>query len=75
MSAPLTPDGKKCSYEGCDQPATDVAEGRNRSYTASPDGHPGVAAYCDAHARLVAEEGSPEYEVVCPNCSCRFGVN
>jgi hypothetical protein len=62
----------KCQWKGCRKQATVPAKGRDRS----EDIHPaGVAEYCDDHAEVVAEEGSPEYRVSCPNCSCVFGVN
>lgn len=75
MSAPITPEGKTCAYEGCDKPATHVAQGRSRAGFHEPGRHPDVAAYCETRADAVAGEGSPEYTVDCPNCSCQFGVN
>ena len=62
--------GTKCQFEGCDQPATDLATGREGSnYTYK------LGAYCSDHAWEIAEIDSPEYNVDCPNCGCRFGVN
>lgn len=63
----LNPSGP-CQYDGCDRSATDYAEGRD-------DGHRSVNAYCETHAKAVADEGSPEYGVCCPCCGCSFGVN
>lgn len=63
---------KKCAYEKCGKEATTLACGRE--YLDDP-GHPEPAMYCEAHAKLIANEGVPEYRVECPNCKCRFGVN
>lgn len=61
-----------CRYDGCNEPATQIAVGRaNRGHP----GHPVMAVYCDTHAEVVADEGSPEYREHCPNCGCQFGVN
>lgn len=56
----------KCQYPGCDEPATDIAEDRDRRT---------VEFYCDKHADRAVDQGSPEYRVCCPNCGCGFGVN
>lgn len=57
---------KNCQYPGCDKPATDIAEDRDRNV---------VDFYCDAHADQTVDSGRPEYRVSCPNCGCGFGVN
>jgi len=57
----------KCQFEGCDKPATDIAAGRHN--------YPGVKVYCKIHARIVANDGDPEYTDSCPNCDCMFGIN
>ena len=60
----------KCSFEGCEKPAEFIACGRELR-----PGHPKPACYCRDHADKVANEGYPEYDDTCPNCSCLFGVN
>lgn len=55
----------KCQFDGCDKPATAIACGRNQK----------PKKYCDAHAEVVSDEGSPEYSETFPNCGCQFGVN
>jgi hypothetical protein len=62
-----------CEFDGCGEPATDLAKGR-RHFSGNP-GHPRVGNYCTKHADVVADEGDPEYVVDCPNCGCQFGVN
>lgn len=58
-----------CQHGDCDsRPATDYAQGRN-------DKRRLVKAYCEDHARSVADEGDPEYMECCPCCGCYFGVN
>ncbi len=67
---------KKCAYKDCEKEGTSLACGRDRSWQGSDlISHPLPDFYCDAHAGAVEDEGCPEYTVVCPNCSCRFGVN
>lgn len=71
----------KCKYgRGCEEEGVVLAIGRPH-YKESNDldyeevpGSP-VGLYCKTHARLVSDEGNPEYVVDCPNCKCRFGVN
>lgn len=63
-----------CQYDGCTAPATDIACGKT-GYSDERPGHPFPAYYCNAHARVVADERSPEYVDFCPNCGCMFGVN
>ena len=77
----------QCAFEGCDQPATEIACGRAHGRYVNPGeghgpylmkqhpGHPTPAWYCSVHAELVADEDCPEYKEMCPNCGCRFGVN
>lgn len=62
-----------CQYEGCGEPATEIAEGRR--YKGKPLVAHKLGLYCEAHANLVSDEGTPEYVVGCPNCGCMFGVN
>jgi len=54
-----------CQYEGCSKEAEEIACGRER----------GLGCFCEDHARIVTDEGNPEYTVGCPNCGCQFGVN
>lgn len=68
-------DDDKCSFEDCDAPATGIACGRSSSFRGRDNGHPDPAVYCDTHARMVADEDSPEYISDCPNCGCTYGVN
>ncbi len=59
---------EKCEYEGCRKKAIGFARGRK------PE-HRNVGSYCENHCEVVAEEDSPEYREMCPNCECMFGVN
>lgn len=63
-----------CQWEGCDQPATHIACGRNCGWPEFRVQHPEPGCFCKAHAWEVAEEGSPEYRVFCPNCDCLLGT-
>lgn len=64
-----------CSYEGCLEPATRIAEGCDEGWGERiQKGHP-LAVYCEAHANIVSREDGPEYVTECPNCKCYFGVN
>lgn len=60
----------KCQYKKCDQDATTIACGRVVDDFGSE-----LGAYCELHAEIVADQDNPEYNVGCPNCGCRFGVN
>ena len=60
----------KCQYEGCEQLAVTIAQGRSGYEKGLP-----LGLYCEAHARIVADQGSPEYIGSCPNCGCQFGIN
>ena len=89
LRALVTPDETtqtttQCYFEGCDQPAVEMACGRAHGRYVNPSGpylmkqhpgHPTPAWYCSVHAELVADEDCPEYKEMCPNCGCRFGVN
>ena len=59
--------GRTCQFDGCERDATTIAAGRE------PVIHVGV--FCDTHAEVVADEGSPEYTYYCANCGCLQGVN
>lgn len=56
---------QNCEYPECKRKATDLAVGRKTK----------GSHFCNAHAELVTDEGSPEYIVSCPLCGCGFGVN
>ncbi len=60
-----------CEYKDCTEPGTELARGRD--YFDEP-GHKEVGFFCEKHAKIVVEEGNPEYHVCCPNCGCEFGV-
>lgn len=71
-----------CSFEGCTEPATHIAAGKRDHYSDTEHGeveawkgHEAPACYCEAHATIVADEGSPEFHSDCPNCGCIHGVN
>jgi len=66
---------KTCAFEDCNNEATVLACGRDYSDVRKGTYHPKPNYYCAKHAELVADEGSPEYHDVCPNCGCTFGVN
>lgn len=66
-----------CEYKGCTEPGTELARGRewfDQPWHSQP-GHKEVGFFCEKHAKIVVEEGNPEYPAVCPNCRCKFGVN
>lgn len=65
-------ESQTCAMENCERDG--VALARGRASETSP-GHPDVAMYCEAHARIVADEDGPEHAVACPYCGCQFGVN
>jgi len=57
-----------CQYADCDgRPATAMAAGIP-TFT-------DVGFYCEAHAKMAANNNFPEYIEACPNCGCWFGVN
>jgi hypothetical protein len=58
----------QCRYNGCTAAATTTACGRDE-YPREP------TPYCEPHARIVGDDGAPEYTEACPNCGCRYGVN
>lgn len=66
--------GQKCEWPGCDKDAEYIAAGRDTTYHVPPRPQV-IGVYCEEHATLVANEDYPEYEVMCPNCGCNFGVN
>lgn len=63
----------KCQYPDCEQDATTIAAGRESWRGSEPELPVGV--YCDVHAEVAAEQGSPEYTHTCVNCGCRQGIN
>ncbi len=64
-----------CQYKDCDQLAKFIASGRRVHQTEPSKGAYDVGFFCYEHSEIVSEYDSPEYIVVCPNCSCQFGVN
>jgi hypothetical protein len=63
-------DASYCEQPGCHEMAETAAEpGR---VPGEHSAQPGV--YCEAHADMAVERGTPEYKVSCPNCGCYFGV-
>lgn len=67
--------GQRCQWQGCRKMATTIACGRSEWWSDEPTGHPDPGVYCDSHAEMVADERSPEYTDICPNCGCMHGVN
>lgn len=67
------PPDTQCQFDECEQPATEIACGRDGC--GDRKGHPEPGVYCKAHADVIANENNPEYWDQCPNCGCRFGVN
>lgn len=66
----------QCQFEKCTATATHIACGRKYDWDESDvHYHPTPNVYCEKHARVVADEHSPEYIDNCPNCGCMFGVN
>ena len=59
---------KKCQFEDCKEDAVGMACGR-KYYPKKPNN------YCKEHQNIVADDHHPEYQVSCPHCGCRFGVN
>ncbi len=55
-----------CGINDCLEKVTDIAYNRKERK---------VLAYCVKHARMIADDDSPEYIISCPNCDCMFGVN
>ena len=55
---------RKCEWEDCDEPATEIAVGEKHK----------LGCYCEKHADIVSDERRPEYNVSCPNCGCQFGI-
>jgi hypothetical protein len=54
-----------CEFEGCNNKATTLVDGRNGR----------IGKYCDDHADIVLEIGKPEYRTTCGNCGCQIPVN
>jgi hypothetical protein len=66
-----------CRYDGCNNPATTIASGQreyDRDRPLEPRQYP-TGFYCDYHTAIVTDFHNPEYQTVCPNCLCHFGVN
>lgn len=65
-----------CQFTGCDKPAAFIAAivpqyiGGERGYSDAV-----VGCYCEEHAKVIEDTGTPEYLIKCPNCGCRHGVN
>ena len=56
-----------CEFEGCKEPATQIAADTNYN-------NQRIGCFCDYHADIISERERMEYTVWCPNCYCEFGV-
>ena len=56
---------KFCGYKDCSNTPTSVVCDNNGK----------LVCLCDHHAELALGSRRAEYDVICPNCGCEFGVN
>jgi len=56
----------KCEYEDCEKDAYDLVYSRKLDK---------VIETCYDHAKVVVDEGNPEYIQSCPHCGCWIPVN
>lgn len=60
-------DPYRCEYKnGCDKEGTELVYSRHVDQ---------VLHACLDHARIIVDEGSPEYTMTCQNCGCFLPVN
>jgi len=61
-----SPHIRRCQYEDCQEEANELVESRKLNK---------VIDTCYKHAKVVVDEGNPEYTVSCPHCGCWIPVN